>query len=248
MAYFYSKQIQKHLVQFMEVFRGLDVYTGINGSGGVEAINVPVMYGSQDKVTASIVAGNTQNRMTRLPVMSAYMSDISMAPERYKGVDVEKKANYLPRGGSFPEDVTTITQLMSTPYHLGMQLCIYTSNLDTQLQLLEQILVLFNPSIQIQTSDSEFDQAKITTVTLTGIGLEENYPVGTERRVIITTLTFDMILYLQVPSLVRDEVIRKISMRMNTIGVAADISNADTIFNDLPYEVVADASVIFPPP
>ena len=44
-----------------------------------------------------------------------------------------------------------------------------TSNTDQKLQLLEQILVLFNPALEIQQNDNPVDWTTITTVELTDI-------------------------------------------------------------------------------
>ena len=42
---------------------------------------------------------------------------------------------------------------MPVPYLLNMQVDVWTSNTDQKLQLMEQILVLFNPALEIQHND-----------------------------------------------------------------------------------------------
>lgn len=227
MAYFYQQQIKKHVVQFMEIFRGTEVMTGINGSGEIETIQVPIMYGSMDRSAAAILSKNTQNVPLRLPVMSANVTGIALSPERFKGVDTEKVMAYTPLGGVFPQDTVTVSQITAIPFTMSMELHIFSNNTDTRWQILEQILVLFNPSIQIQTSDSKFDGSKITKVDLTGITSGETVPQGADRRLIVDTLTFDVIIYLVAPSKIRDDRIKDIKLR---VGMVSDVS----LFEEIP--------------
>ena len=55
---------------------------------------------------------------------------------------------------------------MPTPYTLSMKADIWTSNTDQKLQLLEQILVLFNPALEIQTTDNYIDWTSLSVVYL----------------------------------------------------------------------------------
>jgi hypothetical protein len=218
MAYFCQQQIKKHVVQFMEIFRGTEVKTGINKSGEIETIEVPIMYGSMDRSVAAILANNTQNVPLRLPVMSAVMTGMALAQDRFKGIDTEKTTAYTPLGGVFPHDTVTVSQITSVPFTMSMELHIFSNNTDTRWQILEQILVLFNPSIQIQTSDSKFDGSKITKVDLTGITSGENMPLGADRRIIVDTLTFELIIYLVAPSQIRDDRIKDIKIRVAKVS------------------------------
>ena len=218
MNYFYHQQFKKHIVQFMEIFRGLEVKTGKSADGTEKVIDVPIVYGSMDRVAASIAGNNTQNAPLRLPTMAAYMSNISMATDRYKGIDTLKSASYTPTGGIFPNDTKSVEQLMPVPYRISMELHIYSSNLDTQWQILEQILVLFNPQLQIQTSDALFDGGKITSVELTSISNAESYPMGNDRRTVMHTLAFDMIMYLSVPAKVKEDRIKDIKLKINSVN------------------------------
>lgn len=238
MAYFCQQQFKKHIVQFMEIFRELEVRTGRNGSGGIESIKVPIMYGSIDRVAGSVLAKNTQNNPVRLPVMSAVMSGLDMSTDKFKGIDTEKLMAYTPIGGVFPNDTVSISQVMAIPFTMTMELHIFSNNNDTRWQLLEQILVLFNPSIQIQTSDSKFDGSKITKVDLTGITSGENIPLGLDRRIITDTLTFTVTIYLVAPSQIRDDRIKDIQVRVAKItDVNAIADLADTEFESFNINV-----------
>ena len=150
--------------------------------------------------------------------MGAYMSSIDLSPDRRKGVGVVRRNTFMPSGGQFPDDIKTIEQLVPVPYNTTMDLSIYTSNRDEHLQILEQIFMFFDPVLQIQTSDDTFDWTKITTVELVGVNFEENYPAGTDRRIIQTTLQFLMPIWISVPPKIKDNFIADIQLRVGLVS------------------------------
>ncbi len=215
--YYYDEQIEKYIIQFMSIFSGMTIHTGKGSDGTVSTLRVPVHYGSRDKVTASILNDNTQNQPIRVPVMSCFLRGLSMAPDRYKGVGSVRTTPYVPRGGLIPNDIKVAHQYMPIPYMTTLDLSIFTSNMNTHFQILEQILVLFDPILQIQTSDGALDWGKITTVELRDINFEENYPAGGDRRIIVTTLSFDMPIYIAAPARLKQDIIEDIYMRIGTV-------------------------------
>jgi hypothetical protein len=214
--YFYDNQIKSYLLQFCNIFAGLKVMTGKGESGEPEFMSVPITIGSKDRVVAAIQAGNTQNKPFSLPIMAAYMTNISLAPTR-KGIGVVDKRVFLPAGGIYPDDLKTVTRVMPIPYLMSAQVSIYASNTDQMMQILEQLLVLFDPVLQIQTSDSAFDWTKITTVELTAVTNEENYPSGLDKRIIQWSLEFEIPIYISMPADIRDEMVRRIIVQLGDL-------------------------------
>jgi len=219
--YFFDQQFARYLVQFMAIFEGLQVKTGKRSDGEEHMIDVPVAYGSKDRVAAAILNENTQNLPLKIPRMSAYMKSVRLAPDRRKGVNVERAVKYVQRGGLMPDDIKVLHQLVPIPYYIDVELALYASNTNQHWQMLEQILILFDPNLQIQISDSEFDWTKITILELTDILLEENYPVGADRRLIVSTLTFQIPIWITAPTKVRQDFIKDIYIR---IGHIADLN------------------------
>ena len=103
---------------------------------------------------------------------------------------------------------------MPIPYIMSTELSIYASNTQQAHQILEQLLMLFDPNLQIQTTDAAFDWTKITGVEMTGISNEENYPAGGDRRMIVSNLTFDVPIYISAPADIRDNLVRKIFIKL----------------------------------
>jgi hypothetical protein len=60
----------------------------------------------------------------------------------------------------------TIEKLMPVPYDLEVNLDIWTSNTNQKLQLLEQLLTLFNPSLEIQSTENFIDWTSLSVMYL----------------------------------------------------------------------------------
>lgn len=208
--YYYNQQLKKATIVFANIFANMKVRTGKNACGDIEEVLVPIRYGSSDRVAAAIATGNTQNKLHTLPIMSCYLTGIEVAPERKHGSGTFDRKSYLEQGGVFPDDVKFIKRLMPTPYNLTYELSIYASNTDQAYQIIEQIMIVFDYEMQVQFNDSPFDWAKITRVILDSIGNEENYPAGTERRIIVWNLSFTFETWISPPAEVKQGLIKNI--------------------------------------
>lgn len=243
-GYFFDEQIAKYQIQFMAIFKGLHVKTGTREDGKTRFLEVPITYGSRDRVTAALMANNVQNTAIKVPIMSAYMTGIELDRDRMKGTGTSRRFTYLPKGGLFPNDLKTVVQLMPVPYTLTMELAIFTSNMNQHRQILEQILVFFDPLLQIQKSDDIFDHTKITTVELMDISLREEYPSTDRPRVIQTEMSFKLPIWLAVPANLKDEFVQKVFARITTLGMDESFEEyISSIEGDLtPYELIIDES------
>lgn len=234
-AYYYNKQLKKYILGFANIFTGLEVKTGQGEDGMVSTLEVPIRYGSGDRVVAALGGDNTQNKQHTLPMMSCYMTGLEMAPDRLHGVNQVDKKSYLEQGGIFPGDVKTIQRVMPIPYDMQMELSIYASNTDQLYQILEQILILFDYDLQLQFNDAPFDWTKISKLYLLGINNEENYPMGIDRRMIVWSLNFRMPIWLSPPLDVRQGIIQKIIIRMSHDGEGLRLFEMDSTGELLPF-------------
>jgi hypothetical protein len=232
--YFYNEQLRQYLLQFVSIFYGLQVKTGKGECDEEQFITVPVVIGNRDRVVAALMAGNTTNRVFSLPTMAAYLSAIQMAPERRRAPGIVDQRVTMKTGGIFPDDLTVVKRAMPVPYNATIELSIYASNTQQMHQMLEQILVLFNPDLQIQKSDGPFDWTRITKVELTDISNEENYPSSTDRRMVVWTLTFEMPIYLSIPMGVKDDLVRKVIIQIASLGEMR-INEVDASGNLTPF-------------
>ena len=215
--YYYDSQIKKLLVQFLAVFVGLQVKSGSTNELGERFIDVQVKNGSSDRVVASIIGENTQNKPLRLPVIAGTLSNVDLAPELRHGTRTERTSTKFPSGGNFPEDLRTIRQQMPVPYNASFELAMFASSQEQHYEMLEQILMLFDPILELYTSDEVMDWGRLRSLELTGIQIDDAVP-GVDRRIIQTTLTFKAPIYLSLPAQIRKNYISTIKMRVGAVN------------------------------
>lgn len=242
-GYFYGEQLRTYVLQFMAIFTGLQVKVGATDTRGAALIPVPISYGAPDRVVAAMIADFTQNKPLRVPTISAYVRNIQQDVSRMHGVGFDRRTVFTPVGGLAPDDTKVVHQRMPVPYELEMELAIYVSNTDQHFQILEQILPYFEPQLSIQTSDGYFDMKRLTTVELTGVNVEMPYPIGTDRRIIQSSLTFKMPIHLEIPANIRNDFIKQIKLRVGAVS-SGSTSSLEMITEldeqNIPYTVVAE--------
>jgi hypothetical protein len=93
---------------------------------------------------------------------------------------------------------------MPVPYTLTLKLDIWTSNTEQKLQLLEQLTILFNPALEIQSTDNYIDWTSLSYVLLTDVQWSSRtVPVGTDTPIDVATLTFELPIFISAPALVK---------------------------------------------
>jgi hypothetical protein len=101
---------------------------------------------------------------------------------------------------------------MPSPYKLTVNVDIWSSNTDQKLQIMEQILMLFNPSLEIQTTDNYIDWTSLSVVYLNDITFSNrSIPIGVDSEIDIATLTFETPIYISPP------------VKVKRLGVITDI-------------------------
>ncbi len=168
--YFYDKQIRRYIQQFIRLFSGFSVQMGKDDTGLPVMQVVPVRYGDINRMAAHITRENSENIVNTVPFISCYVTNLAMAPELRtfpastdKVQVVEKK--YDDVTGEYlnePGNRYTIERHNPVTYMLSMNCDIWTSNTEQKLQLLEQIMVLFNPTLDVRTSDNPYDWSAVT--------------------------------------------------------------------------------------
>lgn len=203
MQYFYDGQIRRYLIQ---IIRLLSNFVVKYGDGTL--VRIPVMYGDIDRQVASIVNQNSENTLQSCPRIAVYINDlqldrtrlsdpyfISKVHIRERGIDSDTGEYTSTQGGNY-----TVERLMPTPFTLKVKIDIWSANTDQKLQILEQILVLFNPSLEIQTTDNYIDWTSLTVVELNDVMFSSRQiPVGTNSAIDIATLTLVAPIYLSPP-------------------------------------------------
>jgi len=211
--YFYDAQIRRFLLQFSRIFSNFQVEYGRNEEGKNDTlVRVPVRYGDSSRQAQTIIQQNSANELPSTPLMTFYITDlkynramiqepnfVSTIQVRQRTYDSMTDSYETTQGNAF-----TIDRLMPVPFELTLKLDMWTSNTNQKMQLLEQILVLFNPSLEIQSTDNYIDWTSLSTVYLDDVTWSSRQiPVGTENPIDIATLTFKLPMWISSPAKVK---------------------------------------------
>jgi hypothetical protein len=201
MQFFYDGQIRRYLIQ---TIRALSNFVVKYGDGTL--VRIPVMYGDMDRQAASILRQNSENAITAAPRIAVYITGLELDRDRLSDSTYVGKLHVRERdihNGEYTQGQGknyTVERLMPTPFKLTMKADIWSSNTEQKLQILEQILVLFNPSLELQTTDNYVDWASLSVLHLTGTNWSSRQvPVGADSPIDIATLTFETPIWISPP-------------------------------------------------
>jgi len=216
--YFYDQQLRRFLLQFARIFSNFDVEFGANeagqgpGSTVDTLVRVPVRYGDASRQAQTILQNNSANDMPATPLMTFYITDlkydrpriqepnfVSNISVRQRTYDSNTDTYETTQGNAF-----TIERIMPVPYEMTINLDIWTSNTNQKMQLLEQILTLFNPSLEIQSTDNYIDWTSLTVLYLKDVRWSSRViPVNADNSIDIATLSFTLPLWITPPAKVK---------------------------------------------
>lgn len=227
--YFYHQIFRKSILAFGTVFNNIIVkrkQPGVKvptGKNAIEAYKVPIQYGPYQKYLAMIAAEPNPERQAvqiSLPRMSfeikalTYDGSRKMTPTTF--------ARTVPQSPD-PESGKPVqySQFLPVPYNLEVELNILSKNQDDGLQIIEQILPAFQPSlnVSIEIIDVTHEERDIAIV-LNGIGYTDDYEGDySQRRTLIWTLNFTVKTYLFGPVDISKD-IRKVTLDYRSDVVA----------------------------
>jgi hypothetical protein len=216
--FFYDQQLRRFLLQFARIFSNFDVEYGANeagqgpGSSGDTLIRVPVRYGDASRQAQTILQNNSANDMPSTPLMTFYITDLKydrprmQEPYFVNNIAVRQRT-YDPNTDSYETtqgNAFTIERAMPVPYEMTINLDIWTSNTNQKMQLLEQILTLFNPSLEIQSTDNYIDWTSLTVLYLKDVRWSSRtIPIGTDNPIDLATLSFTLPMWITPPAKVK---------------------------------------------
>jgi hypothetical protein len=207
MQHYYDGQIRRYVGQIVRMLSGFK-YQAADG----KQTTVPVAYGDMTRQVAHIIRDNSENKLPSAPRIAVYITGLSLDRNRLSDATHVSKVHVRERATN--EDGTeylnsqganyTVERIMPTPYKLTVKADIWSSNTDQKLQIMEQILMLFNPSLEIQTTDNYVDWTSLSVVELTDILFSSrNIPVGIDSEIDVGTLTFETPIWISLPSKVK---------------------------------------------
>jgi hypothetical protein len=234
--YFYDNQFRRYIKQFIRLFAGFQYANNYDNGGNVVYKTVPVRYGDISRVAAHILKQNSENMVNTVPFISCYVIGLQMAPESrtYQQFEdkvpvIEKKYNEVTNSYENEQgNIYTLTRHQPVPYKLQMAVDIWTSNTEQKLQLLEQILVLFNPTLNIHTNNNALDWSNLSYVELVNTTwTNRSIPQGVDDVIDIASLQFELPILINPPAKVT-----KNSMIHTIINNIHDVATGTARFID----------------
>jgi hypothetical protein len=239
--FFYDEQIRRFLLQFARIFSNFQVMYGAQGSENETLVRVPVRYGDWTRQAQTVSQNNSASSLPSTPLITFYITGleydrprlqepyhINKTSVRQRTYDPDTETYETTQGNAF-----TVERLMPVPYEVTITTDIWTSNTNQKFQLFEQIATLFNPSLEIQSTDNYLDWTSLSVVQLDRtIWSSRTIPIGTEDPIDIMTMVFKLPVWISAPAKIKKlGVVEKIIVSMYDANGDANeaISNNDLL-------------------
>lgn len=248
MDFFYDGQVRRYLTQFMNI---LSNFAYKDGKGNL--VQVPVRYGDVSRQVAQIVKKNSENTIPSAPFIACYIKDLQFDRARLQDptfvskVHIRERAfddnnnEYLNTQGSN----YTVERIMPSPWTITFAADIWSTNTEMKFQLWEQIVVFFNPSFEIQTTDNYIDWTSLSTITLERQTFSSRtIPQGISEDIDVLTMEFTAPIWITPPAKVKKlGIVTKIisnayAVSQGLINSTYDKETAAEIFGDMNPDTV----------
>ena len=262
--YHHDNQVRRFLLQFSKIFSDWYVTRSVDNDGNATYMRVPVMYGDMSRSAAAALNNNSASTPMSAPMISYYVSGLeydqkrTQAPSyvdkmqvRQRRYNTSTKALETIQGQAF-----TVERMMPVPYTLRVTVDIVTSNQQQKFELFEQLGVLFNPGLEIQSTDNYIDWTSLSTVFQESINwTNRSVPAGTNNAMDILTWKFYMPIWLSAPAKVKkfgavEKIIASIFEGKNVTDIMDDelIMGTRSKFSPFGYKIlyVGDSLQLLP--
>ena len=228
MDFFYDSQIRRLILQVARTFSGFVVETGQGANGQKQFRQVPARYGEMNRMIGHIIRQMTENKILYTPFISVYITSINMAPDRRQNpflvrTDQIDERKFNPETQMYEGEIGdrfTVKRHMPVPYNFTFQVDMWTSNLEQKMQLIEQIMMLFNPAQKLQSSDSPLDWTAITDIEMQDAitWTSKSVPLGTDDQIDVSSMQFLIPYWINPPAeMTKRKVIETIILNISAV-------------------------------
>jgi hypothetical protein len=237
--FFYDNQIRRFLIQFAKIFSNWEVTKGKDPAGNEILVRVPVMYGDSSRQASTILANNSASNLPSAPLITYYISGLEYDQRRtqdptyidnisvrQRSYNSETQSYETVQGQAF-----TVERQMPVPYTLRMTVDFWTTNYNQKLELVEQLGTLFNPALEIQSTDNFIDWTSLSVVYQDGLTFSSrSIPQGTGNPIDVLSWKFYMPIWLSTAAkLKKFGVIEKIIASIFAGQALTDIQDEDLL-------------------
>ena len=249
-TYYYHEIIRKTIISFGTLFNDIHIRHQDKSGNDISDLKVPLAYGPVQKFLARLEQQADLNKAVQinLPRMSFEMTSIAY--------DSTRKSSLIQTFKTCDDGSKIKKVFMPVPYNIGFQLNILSKLNDDSLQILEQILPVFQPhfNLTIDLVDS-IGEKKDVPFVLDSVSFQDDYEGSFDtRRALIHTLNFTAKTYLFGPiadssdGLIRkvqvdmysstDRATAKREMRYTVTPTAKEDKNNDGVINQADHDLL----------
>ncbi len=207
--YFNDNQIRRYLIQFSKIFSNWYVTKGKDPNGNDILVRVPIMYGDSSRQASTIIANNSASNLPSAPMITYYISGLEYEQSRTQNPTFVDKLQVRQR--SFNQETGqyettqgqafTLERLMPVPYKLRVTVDFWTTNYQQKLEIIEQLGTLFNPALELQSTDNFVDWTSLTAVFQDGLNFSSrSIPQGTGNPIDVLSWKFYMPIWITTSS------------------------------------------------
>ena len=212
-TYYYHEIVRKTIISFGTLFNDIHVRHQDKSGNDISDLKVPLAYGPVQKFLARLEQQAELNKAVQinLPRMSFEMTSIAYDPTR--------KSSLVQTFKTCDDGSKVKKVFMPVPYNIGFQLNILSKLNDDSLQILEQILPVFQPHFNLTIDVVEsIGEKRDIPIILESVSFQDDYEGSFDtRRALIHTLNFTAKTYLFGPIAdSSDGLIRKVQVDMYT--------------------------------
>lgn len=209
--YFYHSHIRKTVAVFGTLFNDISVHRKDANGSILNYVKVPLSYGPKQKFLTRLFEEpdlNAPEVAIRLPRMS-----FEIVGMQYDTSVKLNKMNTLAKPNIHGQN----TIRNPVPYILNFQLSVYAKNQDDALQVVEQIIPMFNPEYVVTLKEiPELDIKRDIPIVLQSVTYTDDYEGDfTSRRVLIYTLEFTMKTFFYGPITQNQAIIKDATANVN---------------------------------
>lgn len=237
--FFYDNQIRRFLIQFAKIFSNWQVTRGKDPNGNDILVRVPIMYGDSSRQASTIIANNSASNLPSAPLITYYISGLeynqkwTQDPTFVDKINVRQRT-YNQETGQYETtqgQAFTVERLMPVPYILRITVDFWTTNYQQKLEIFEQLGTLFNPSLEIQSTDNFIDWTSLSVVYQDGLTFSSRtIPQGTGNPIDVMSWKFYMPIWISTAAkLKKMGVIEKVIASIYKGTALQDIQNDDLL-------------------
>ena len=197
------------------------------------------MYGDSSRQASTIIANNSASNLPSAPLITYYITGLEYDQKRtqdptfidkiqvrQRSYNTETQSYETVQGQAF-----TVERLMPVPYTLRMSVDLWTTNYNQKLELIEQLGTLFNPSLEIQSTDNFIDWTSLSVVYQDGLTFSSRtIPQGSGNPIDVLSWKFYMPIWISnAAKLKKMGVIEKIIASIFSGKALDDIQNDDLL-------------------